>query len=58
MGIVFLQRNSDNTKIGNAHPHAIRNITNQAQRTPLTYPAQVTIRPITMIAKEAKPMKA
>ena len=58
IGIMFLQWNSASTKTGNAHPHAIKNITNQVQRTPLIYPAQVVIRPITMTAKEAKPVGA
>jgi hypothetical protein len=58
IGSMFLQWNSANTKTGNAHPHAIKSITNQVQRTPRTYPVQVTIRPITMIAKEAKAMGA
>jgi hypothetical protein len=56
IGIVFLQWNSASNKTGNAHPQVIKNITNQVQRTPRTYPVQVTIRPIRMIAREAKPM--
>jgi hypothetical protein len=55
---MFLQWNSGSTKTGNAHPQAIRNITNQVQRTPLMYPLQITISPTTMIAKEAKPIGA
>jgi hypothetical protein len=55
---MFLQWNSAKTRTGNAHPHVIKNITNQVQRTPLMYPVQATINPITMIAKEAKPMGA
>ena len=58
MGSMFLQWNCGNIKTGNAHPHAITNSTNHVQPTPLMYPAQVTIRPITMIVKEAKPMGA
>jgi hypothetical protein len=43
---------------GNAHTHTITNITNQVQRSPLMYPAQVTIRPPAMTAREVKPAGA
>jgi hypothetical protein len=43
-------------KTGNAHSHTITSITNHVQRTPLINPAQVTISPIAITAREAKPV--
>ena len=45
-------------KFGNPHTKTIRNITDHVHRTPLMYPAHVTIRPITITAREAKPAGA
>ncbi len=54
-GIHLISGIKPQRKRGNAQNHTMINMINQAERTALTYPVQVTISPIEMSAIEASP---
>ena len=58
VGSSFQGRKYGRIRTGNAHAHTITKITNHVQRTLLTYPAQITTRPLAMTAREVKPAGA